>query len=126
MRDDVTIGLITWNAFDALKVSYEYHLLNTPKETKFTIIDNNSLQQVGNFLKEKQKDRHFEIKIILNKDNFGFARACNQLFESCETEYLILMNPDIFVVAPDWLDKLIVAFERHKEDKIGLLGCKLV
>lgn len=37
------------------------------------------------------------VRIVSNRENVGFARACNQVLRDCRSEYLLLLNPDTAV-----------------------------
>jgi GT2 family glycosyltransferase len=57
--------------------------------------------------------------LIRNKENLGFAPACNQGFEIARGEYICCMNNDI-VVWPGWLDALLEPFNIPFEKEIGV------
>lgn len=44
--------------------------------------------------------RVYGFSLIPNNENVGFARACNQAFARSKGEYVLLLNPDAFVVSP--------------------------
>jgi hypothetical protein len=44
---------------------------------------------------------HPEVQLICNSTNVGYARAVNQGFDLCSTEYVLLLNPDIRISGPD-------------------------
>ncbi len=55
------------------------------------IVDNsNELQEFT--LHESESDK---LKLVLNQSNRGFAAAANQGLRYCETEWLLLINPDV-------------------------------
>lgn len=65
--------------------------------------------------------------LIRNKENLGFAPACNQGFAMARGEYVICLNNDI-LVWPGWLDTMINDFEGNpaKPNNIGILMPALV
>lgn len=123
--NDVTIGIITWNALDILKLTYSYHVMFTPQNTKFIILDNNSKPEVVKWLKSISADGQFDIQLVLEDKNIGFGRGCNVIFDKAETEYLIITGPDV-LPASNWIYTLQKAFKSHKNENIGILGCKLI
>lgn len=40
------------------------------------------------------------VKLIFNETNEGFAKACNQAFALSKGDYLLLLNPDAYVIPP--------------------------
>jgi hypothetical protein len=58
---------------------------------------------------------HFsDVKIIENKKNRGFARACNQGAEVAAGEYILLHNPDL-QIDKDAIDKLVEVARQYPE-----------
>ena len=45
--------------------------------------------------------KHFpQVRLIRNVTNVGYAKAVNQGFDLCDTEYVFLLNPDIRIASP--------------------------
>jgi glycosyltransferase involved in cell wall biosynthesis/SAM-dependent methyltransferase len=94
---------------------------NTPAGLyEIIIVDNASTDGTIDFLKsEEQAGR---LRTILNQENAGFARACNQGAQAAKTDLLLFLNNDT-QVTPGWLDALTGAV-RHPQ--AGLAGAKLL
>ena len=75
------------------------------------IIDNNSQDESLKII-EKHKGP-LNIKIIQNKQNTGFAKACNQGIKKAKTEYLLLLNNDI-KTTPNTIQELIKTIQKDK------------
>jgi GT2 family glycosyltransferase len=66
------------------------------------VIDNDSSDGTADLV-----ERDFpEVRLVRNKENVGYARAVNQGFELCETEYVMLLNPDIRIPNPELFAEL--------------------
>jgi GT2 family glycosyltransferase len=82
------------------------------------VVDNGSKADTFDYLSmaELQETR---LRVIHNKENFGFARACNIGIEAAgQCEYIVLLNDDT-IVTRGWLTRLI----RHLDDSdIKLVG----
>lgn len=78
------------------------------------VVDNNSTDGTIDWLKE-QKD----LKVIFNKDNLGFPKACNQGISIANGENILLLNNDV-IVTPNWLNNLDKALWSNEE--IGAVG----
>jgi len=63
------------------------------------------------------------VRLIVNRNNVGFARGANHGTRFAEGRYLLFLNPDT-VVPPGSLAAAIRELESRPE--IGMLGCKLV
>lgn len=76
-----------------------------------------------------------EAKLLINKENLGYARANNQTIkkilesrdkkggEGSGSRYILLLNPDV-VVAPETFDKMISFMDNNPA--VGISGCKVV
>jgi GT2 family glycosyltransferase len=61
------------------------------------LIDNASNDRTAQLVGEQYP----EVQLIRNSENVGYARAVNQGFDLCTTEYVLLLNPDIRIGGPD-------------------------
>jgi GT2 family glycosyltransferase len=50
--------------------------------------------------------------LLQNKENTGFAPAHNQAISSTETDYVLVLNPDL-TLAPDYISRLIARMEAN-------------
>jgi len=117
---DLSIILVNWNAKKLLKQCIE-SIINETKKVSYEIIlvDNNSTDGSAQMVEENFKS----VVLIKNSENRGFAAANNQAMKIAKGDYILLLNSDT-VVLNDALDK---CYERILgEDKIGLIGCKLL
>jgi GT2 family glycosyltransferase len=64
-----------------------------------------------------------EVKLIENKNNYGFSKGNNIGVAEAKGEYLCILNPDT-VVAEDTFIKLL-EFAESKQN-LGIVGCKLI
>ena len=98
-----------------------YSVLKAAKdiETEIFVVDNNSLDGSVQLIREKFNN----LKIIENKQNFGFAKANNQAIKHAAGEYILLLNPDT-VVEEDTFFKVIDFMDQHHET--GGLGVKMI
>jgi len=67
------------------------------------------------------------IKIIQNSQNMGFSKANNQGIRFAlenGAKQVLLLNNDIEIISPIWLDELSRVLE--SDTKIGIVGCKLL
>ena len=83
------------------------------------LVDNASNDGTENYIQ-----KHYPyIKIIRNKVNNGFARACNQAEKICCGEYILFLNNDT-KVENGWIEPLIAVLEN--DQRVGAVGSKLL
>ena len=116
----IDIVIVNWNSGDYLKkcIGSIFTSVGIPLIKSVIIIDNNSKDySLENISVNNQ------IHIVLNSENFGFAKACNQGFKMCTAEYVLLLNPDT-MLHPDTLAQSVAFMSGHKE--INILGAALL
>jgi len=114
----LTVVIVTYNSNKTILnlLSSLKYINESIKE--IIIIDNNS----PIFDKNKIKQVSKKISIIQNKKNFGFAKAVNQGIKKSKTNFILLINPDTYLI-----DKsLVKTFDVIKNNpKIGAIGGKI-
>jgi GT2 family glycosyltransferase len=83
------------------------------------VVDNASSDGSIEFLSSWSAEHPERRKLILNKENRGFAAANNQGLAIASGEYLILLNNDTYVT-PGWIQTLINHL--RLDNTIGLIG----
>jgi GT2 family glycosyltransferase len=79
-------------------------------ETEVFVVDNNSVDGSCNMLREKFP----WVKLIENKNNYGFSYANNQAIRQSTGEYVLLLNPDT-VIEEDTLKKVCDFMDSHPD-----------
>lgn len=92
----VSIIIPNYESFEDLKVCVKSILdLDDYEKIELIIVDNNSSEEVKSYLKSLEKD--FNIKIILNDENYGFTYAVNQgIGLSNKKNDILIFNNDAF------------------------------
>ncbi|HLB49454.1 MAG TPA: glycosyltransferase family 2 protein, partial [Anaerolineales bacterium] len=115
------IVIVSYHNLDYLRLCLESIWAKTDYPNYHVIVvDNASGPDVVEYLQREQASYPDKLKVILNSENFGFARANNLgLAAAVGSEYVILLNNDT-VVTRGWLSGLV----RHlKADPgIGIVG----
>ncbi len=118
------IIIVNWNS-GALILECIASLKKSINETfilnKVIVVDNNSSD--GSI--ENIKEDGLPLKIIMNKKNYGFGKACNQAAKGSKADYLLMLNPDTKVYENS-LSKPIKFMEDSQNQNIGIVGVKLV
>lgn len=92
---------------------------NPPKASfEVVVLDDLSPDGSVNLLKHVKN-----LRVVVNPENLGFLRSCNNGATRAKGEYLFFLNNDT-VVTPGWLDELLETFTVFPG--CGLAGSKLV
>ena len=83
------------------------------------VIDNNSADNSIEYLQPLFPG----IRFVANKENTGFAKACNQGIKLSAGKYILFLNPDT-IVPEDCFTKCIAFFDAHPD--AGALGIKML
>jgi O-antigen biosynthesis protein len=83
------------------------------------VVDNNSTDNSIEYL----TSRFTTVQFIVNKENLGFAKACNQGLQQAKGEYILFLNPDT-IVPEDCFQQSISFFQSHTD--AGALGVKML
>lgn len=83
------------------------------------VVDNNShddsIQMIKNYFPK--------VNLIENKKNIGFSKANNMVISRSKSDYVLLLNPDTFVLQ-DAIEKMVRFMDRNPE--VGISGCKVL
>jgi len=101
---EVIISILTYNKLDYTALCMKKLFDNTDTtKTPFIVVvsDNKSMDGTQKWLKTLGK----KIKLVLNVENMGFAKAHNIIMKQYPENDVVLMNNDI-EVPPNWLEVL--------------------
>jgi GT2 family glycosyltransferase len=122
---DLSIIIISYNTKDFLKKCLE-SLKNSDfkingREIIWEVLigDNASSDDSVEFLKSLKWPN---LKLILNKDNLGFAKANNLIIKKAQGRYILFLNPDT-VLSKETL-KVMLSF-MEKNHQAGAATCRL-
>jgi len=101
--NEITIIVVLYEE----KTSLVFQCLENIKNFKIIIVDN-----AGNISLKKKVEEKFKIyKYILNKKNYGYSIAANQAIKQCDTEYILMFQPDALMSKED----ILILLESHKK-----------
>jgi GT2 family glycosyltransferase len=97
------VVILNWNGIDFLQKFIPVLIENTNSNIADIIVaDNASTDNSVQYL----QDNFPEIKLILLKENYGYAEGYNKAIAQLEHKYVVLINSDI-EVSKNWLEPLI-------------------
>ena len=109
MKNRVAIVILNWNGKNLLD-RFIPSVISYSGSASIYVADNASNDDSVNFL----KDTFPEIKIIQNKDNFGFAKGYNVALKEVDEDVLCLLNSDV-EVTENWLTPILELFDSNPE-----------
>lgn len=86
------------------------------------IIENNSKEEETFQCYEELKNRYDAVRVLTWTGSFNYAAINNYGAEYARGEYLILLNNDIEVISPGWMEEMLGCCQRSD---VGIVGAKL-
>lgn len=88
-------------------------------QAEIIVVDNHSEDNSVAYL----QPRFSEVQFLINNENLGFSKACNQGWKLSNGKYVLFLNPDT-IVPENCLKNCIDFFESHPD--AGALGIKML
>ncbi|MDB5130153.1 glycosyltransferase family 2 protein, partial [Mucilaginibacter sp.] len=102
----VAVVILNWNGIKYLRDFLPSVLASTYPNLDIVVGDNGSSDESLEFL----RSRYPSIRIIENKENYGFTGGYNRVLAQVEADYYILLNSDV-EVEPNWIQPVIELME---------------
>jgi GT2 family glycosyltransferase len=116
----LSIIIVTYNSAGLISYCLESVFKTINKyRPEVVVVDNHSSDGTAKIISQNFP----QVKLIVNADNFGFARAANQAAKVAKGEYFLLLNPDAILVAHS-VERLVNFLDEHK--KVGIVGGQLI
>ena len=118
----LTVIIVNYNVKYFLKqclLSVQKAINYSSTGAEIIVIDNNSYDRSVEFLQPQFPHVHF----ISNKENVGFARACNQGYRISKGKNLLFLNPDT-IIPEDCFQKCLDFFNAHPD--AGAIGIRML
>lgn len=94
---------------------------STYRNYEFVIVENNSTEE-ETFVYYKQIEKRENVQVIYYEGGFNFSKINNFGVQYAKGEYLLLLNNDTEIIAPECLEELLGYCMR---DDVGIVGAKL-
>lgn len=120
----VSIIIPTRNSFELV----ERAIFSIRSQTKYPdyeiiVIDNNSDDpQLLDWLANEQQNQ--TLTIVKYSDLFNHSAMHNAVIPTLTSEYVVLMNNDVEITTPDWLDQFVATAQ--SDDRIAAVGSLLL
>lgn len=94
---------------------------STYENYEIIIVENNSEEkETFDFYDVLQKDSR--VKVVVWEEEFNYSAINNYGASFAKGEYLLLLNNDVEVISPDWLQEMLMFVQR---EDVGAAGAKL-
>ncbi|MFD1179387.1 glycosyltransferase family 2 protein [Paenibacillus puldeungensis] len=114
----VTVHIVTYNSEEDIEACLDAVLRQTYVIEKIVVIDNASTDGTANHLQEYMKRMdNSQLEFVQNRVNTGFAPAHNQAIRMTQSDYVLVLNPDV-ELGVDYVERLIGQMEHEPE-----IGC---
>ena len=110
----ISVIVPNWNGIKFIGMCLDSLARSDFDSYEVIVVDNGSVDGSREMIEEKYPD----VRLIKNRENMGFAIACNQGIKAATGTYISLLNNDIEVES-SWLSKLYDGMERHPECGMG-------
>lgn len=119
----ISIIIPNKDSFKYLKTAIESIEKSTYKNYEIIIVENNSEKKnIFRYYDIIQKNP--KIKVVYYKEKgFNFSKINNFGVTYANGEYVLLLNNDIKVITPNWLEEMLALCQR---EEVGIVGAKLL
>lgn len=86
-------------------------------------VSNNSEQALTHQRMAFFADADPRIRFVEHNVPFNFSGICNYGVSQAKGDYIVLLNNDVEIITPDWIENML---QHAQRDNIGAVGCKLL
>ena len=103
LKNSLSIVIVSYNTCEHVRSCLDSILRQAnPLTREIIVVDNGSTDGSITWLSNHYPD----IKVIRNKNNYGFAKGYNEVLKFINAPYLVLLNSDVEVTS-HWIEPII-------------------
>ena len=125
IKEDEKVSIVIPNMdyVEILQKCVNSILKSTYKNYEIVIVENNSKkQETFDYYKELEK-KHDNIKIVkMDIKGFNYSKIVNYGVEHSNGKYIVMLNNDIEILKPDWLEQMLMYVQK---ENVGICGARL-
>ncbi len=87
------------------------------------VVDNGTTDSATIELYQEYANRHPTFQFHIRAAPFNFSRAINEGMARASGDHFLLLNNDVEIISPDWLDEMVQCLNY---DDVGIVGAKLL
>ena len=123
-KDKISIIIPTKDQYEILKVCLDsIYMKTTYPNFEVIVVNNNSIELDTFNLFKEFKLKYDNFKVMDNNINFNYSKLNNDALQVVEGDYIVLLNNDIEVITPNWIE-LMLGYAQLNH--IGAVGAKLL
>ena len=113
VRHEVSIILAAKDNVGYLKHCVDSIYKFTPENFELVVIDNGSGVEVKEYFDKLKKGKD-NVKVATNKENMGYAYACNQGLKLADGQFICMMDIDT-LATPAWMTDMLNCMKKNKD-----------
>ncbi len=95
--------------------------LSTYRNFEILIVENNSVKPETFLYYESVCDKYKNIRVIRWEHEFNYSKINNFAAQNAKGEYLVLLNNDVEILTPEWLEEMLMFVQRKDVGAAGML-----
>ncbi len=95
---------------------------STYKNFEIIVVENNSTESATFDFYEQIKAEYKNLKVITWDGGFNYSAINNFAVKQAAGEYVLLLNNDVEIITPDWIEQMLMFAQR---EDVGAVGAKL-
>lgn len=116
-----SVQIVTFNSEKDIQACLDAVFHQDYPIEQIIVVDNNSADATLDILKTYRD----QITLVENTTNLGFAQGHNQAIKLSQSDYCLVLNPDV-TLNPDYLSILMCFLDENEDTEIGSLTGKLL
>ena len=109
----LSVQLVVWNGAKYIPYLFASLRQQTYQDWSLLVVDNNSNDDTLAAITRELANFPAAYRMLENKENLGFAGGHNQAFKENDSEYILLLNQDMYL-RPDCLEKMVKFLEKKR------------
>ena len=99
---------------------------STYSNYELVIVENNSVEQETFDYYERAKKQDSRVRVVVQPSDgsFNFSKTINFGVRHAKGDYLLFLNNDTEVMAPNWIERLLGPLQQRED--VGVVGAKLL
>lgn len=110
----LSVNLVSWSGAKYIPYLMKSLRNQTFKDWSLFVLDNNSTDNTVELIKREIENFPVFVEIVENSENLGFSGGHNLAFKKTESDYVLLLNQDTYLM-PDYLEKMVKFMDEHQD-----------
>ena len=94
---------------------------STYRHFEIIVVENNSTESETMEYYRKIQRKYKNIKVVTWREGFNYSKINNFGFKYAKGEYIVLLNNDIEIITPDWLEQMLMYTQRKDVGATGMM-----